>query len=139
MAELIPIDVRWPGAWEELKEYFDEALERSGASKSWAVEDLRQLALSGALQLWGVVHEGKLIGAASTQEIRYPQRRVLEIPFCAANSNTEEFWIPIYKDLREKAKQAGFAALVGGGRPGWARKLGGRTVYRCEFDLTGDE
>ena len=139
MAELVPIDVRWPGAWEELKDYFDEALERSGAAKSWAVEDLRQLAVSGALQLWGIVHEGALIGALSTQEIGYPQRRVLEIPFAAANANSEELWAPLYAELRKKAKRAGFAALVGGGRPGWARKMGGRTVYRCEFDLTEDD
>ena len=138
VAELVPIDLRWPGAWEQIEHWFDDALVRSGAIVNWSVEDLRQMGLTRQLTFWGVVLEGKLIGAAAFQEVIFPQRRVLEIPFLGMNANTEDYWIPIFETIKSNAKQAGFDAVVGGGRPGWARKLGGKVVYRCEFNLEGE-
>jgi len=136
MAELVPINPLWPGAWDSLKGYLERAIEIGGSAKHWGVEDLKLEALAGRMQMWGLVENDKVHGAMMTKELRFPKCRALEVAFAAADENTEERWLPLWPVLANMARAAGFDSLIFAGRKGWERKLGVKPLYRFEWELT---
>ncbi len=135
-AELIPIHPRWPGAWDRLRGYLEKAIVDGCSSKNWTIDDLLTEIVNGRMQLWGVVDDEELLGAMITKELRFPQRRVLEISFAGADAHTEDRWLSLFEGLSARAKDAGFAAITFGGRKGWARKMPQlKPLYKYEIEL----
>ena len=124
MSELLRVDPRWPGAWEALKGFLSEALERGNGNKDWSLQDLYDAAVSERVALWGLVEDGSVYGAGITTVTQYPQRRVLEILALGCKHDTEEQWLPLLEHVKQIARVFGCSAILGTGRPGWARKLG---------------
>jgi hypothetical protein len=133
--ELVWADPRWPGVWAQTRDYIAAALER-GENKDWGLEDLRGAAISGHLTLWGFVTDGKITGAGMTTVTHYPKRRVLEIVAMGADKQSEDYWLPLLERLKAAARSMGCSAVVGTGRPGWARKLGAKERRVFEVELS---
>ena len=138
MSELVWVDPRWPGAWALTCKYLEAALERGG-DKDWHLEDLLRGALSGRLSLWGFVTAGRITGAGLTTITEYPQRRVLEIVAMGADTQTEDYWLPLLERLKDVARSMGCSAIMGTGRAGWARKLGAEERRVFEVEVTGEQ
>ena len=134
MSELIRIDPRWPGAWGTVRGFLNDALERGNGNKDWSLEDLREAAIGDRVALWGLVGNNHVYGAGVTTITQYPQRRVLEVLALGCERDTEEQWLPLLEHLRNLARALGCSAILGTGRPGWARKLGAeeRRVFEVE-------
>ena len=123
MSYLLRVDPRWPGAWEALKGFLSDALERGGGNKDWSLADLREAAQTERVALWGLVDDEHVLGACVTVVTQYPQRRVLEILALGCEHNSEEQWLPLLEQVKQIAQVFGCSAILGTGRPGWARKL----------------
>ena len=123
MSELVRVDPRWPGAWDALQNFLRAALERGGGLKDWSLQDLREAAQTERVALWGVVDDDRVLGATVTVVTQYPQRRVLEVLAMGCERDTEEQWLPLLDHLKQVAQAFGCSAILGTGRPGWARKL----------------
>jgi hypothetical protein len=134
MSELIRVDPRWPGAWDALQGFLRSALERGNGNKDWSLEDIREAAIGDRVALWGLVGNNHVYGAGVTTMTQYPQRRVLEVLALGCERDTEEQWLPLLEHLRDLARALGCSAILGTGRPGWARKLGAeeRRVFEVE-------
>jgi len=134
VSDLLRVDPRWPGAWEALKGFLSEALERGGGNKDWSLQDLYDAAVSERVALWGLVGNGHVYGAGITTVTQYPQRRVLEVLALGCERDTEEQWLPLLEHVKGIARAFGCSAILGTGRPGWARKLGAeeRRVFEVE-------
>ena len=124
MSDLLRVDPRWPGAWEALQGFLRDALERGGGNKDWSLQDLFDAAVSERVALWGLVEDGGIYGAGITTVTQYPQRRVLEVLALGCERDTEEQWRPLLEHIKQIARAFGCSAILGTGRPGWARKLG---------------
>jgi len=124
MSDLIRIDPRWPGAWGTIRGFLKDALERGNGYKDWSLEDFHEAAVSGHVALWGLVDNNHVYGAGVTAVTHYPQRRVLEVVAFGCERNTEEQWLSLREHFLELARSFGCSAILGTGRPGWARKLG---------------
>ena len=139
---LVPVDARWPGAWDALKEYIERALVKGGADANWSIEDLEKEARERRIQLWGFVRDGALFGGMATQEQRYPKRRVVEVSFLTIDEGNEDAW-PVVRDaFCDIARKAGLAAVVAGGRPGWEKReptVKLRRVYEKRLGESNDE
>jgi len=134
VSDLLRVDPRWPGAWEALQGFLSEALERGNGNKDWSLQDLFDAAVSERVALWGLVEDGSVYGAGITTVTQYPQRRVLEILALGCKHDTEEQWLPLLEHVKQIARAFGCSAILGTGRPGWARKLGAeeRRVFEVE-------
>jgi len=134
MTDLIRIDPRWPGAWGTVRGFLKDALERGGGNKDWSLEDLFKAAIVDQVALWGLVSNNHVYGAGVTVVTQYPQRRVLEVLAFGCERDTEEQWMPVLEQLQSLALAHGCSAILGTGRPGWARKLGAeeRRVFEVE-------
>ena len=134
MSVLVRIDPRWPGAWGTVRGFLNDALERGNGNKDWSLEDLREAAIGDRVALWGLVGNNHVYGAGVTTITQYPQRRVLEVLALGCERDTEEQWLPLLEHLRGLARALGCSAILGTGRPGWARKLGAeeRRVFEVE-------
>ena len=134
MSELIRIDPRWPGAWGTVRGFLQDALERGGGNKDWSLQDIREAAIGNRVALWGLVNDNHVYGAGVTVVTHYPQRSVLEVVALGCERDTEEQWLPLLEQLRSLAHALGCSAILGTGRPGWARKLGAeeRRVFEVE-------
>ena len=134
MSELVRVDPRWPGAWGTVRGFLSEALERGNGNKDWSLEDLREAAIGDRVALWGLVGNNHVYGAGVTTITQYPQRRVLEVLALGCERDTEEQWLPLLEHLRNLARALGCSAILGTGRPGWARKIGAeeRRVFEVE-------
>lgn len=131
---LIPIDPRWPGAWDELRPYFEDAIVE-GSSNVWDIDDVFTITTNGFATAWGIIHDEEVIGAAVTFERIYPKKKAFEVLLFSCKRNTEEIWASILPQVKQMCKNAGCSMITGGGRPGWARKLGARIKYNFELDL----
>ena len=123
MSELIRIDPRWPGAWGTVRGFLQDALERGNGNKDWSLEDIREAAIGDHVALWGLVGNNHVYGAGVTTVTHYPQRRVLEVLAMGCERDTEDQWLPLLAHLKQVAQAFGCSAILGTGRPGWARKL----------------
>jgi hypothetical protein len=130
----VPIDPRWPGAWEQLATFFEDAL-AEGSSNVWDIDDVYTITTNGLATAWGIIEDDEVIGAAVSFERIYPKKKAFEILLFATKRNTEEMWITLLPQVRQMCINAGCSMIAGGGRPGWARKLGARINYNFEIDL----
>jgi hypothetical protein len=122
---LLRVDPRWPGAWDQLAPYFEAALTRGGGDADWSLDDIYQAAEREEVALWGgVMDRHRIAGAAVTRITVYPRRRVLEVLAMGADPDHEDAWMECLAQLSDLARHMGATAIIGTGRPGWARKLG---------------
>ena len=127
----------YPGVWEDLEGYFADALEKGGGERDWSLDDIREQAETGRVDLWALVEDEEIVGAGVTCRSFYPQRAILEILVFGCQANRDEGVLEQgLQRLKEIARDAGMQALVGTGRPGWIRKLPvSRHRYVWEIDL----
>lgn len=130
---LVRVDPRWPGAWDQLSPYLASALKEGDGERDWSLEDMYEGAVWGKLALWGLVVDGAVFGATLTCITHYPRRAVMEVLAMGADSGKEAAWHACLDQLMEHAKQMNVQAIIGTGRPGWARKLG--AIERRVFEL----
>ena len=122
-----------PEDWEQAAPFLQAALVKGHGESDWLLEDIYNAALADRVMLWGLVDDEHLIGAGATCVLDYPRRRVLEIlvlgtePHCGLE--------PFLEQIKQVARGLGATCLQGTGRPGWARKLGGRERRVFEVDL----
>ena len=131
---LVPADPRQPGVWDTVRDYLEAALVR-GAEKDWDLKGLRWAIESDALRLFVFVKGSRIFGAGVSSEIVYPKRKVLEIILMSCDPGHEEDWKQVFGQFMSLARGNGFSAIVGTGRPGWARKLGANERRVFEVDL----
>lgn len=136
MSEMIPIpiDVRWPGAWRKISSYLESA-RLHGSQEVWNMEDIYNLAVNGQITCWGIVIGETVVGAAATSVRSYPRKKAFEILLLSIDGGMEKDWLEMFEKFKIWAKSAGYQAITGGGRPGWARKLGAKLKYEIEIDL----
>ena len=137
--ELVRVDPRYPGIWLTLSRYLQEALEKGGGTKDWSTNDMYHAIVEGHLALWALVTGGTVFGAAATCLTPYPRRQVLEVLAMGADDGYEDQWRECLETLGQHARAAGASAIVGTGRPGWARKLGAEERRVFELSLTDTE
>lgn len=123
MSILVRVDPRYPGAWDNLVPYIQSALYNGGGIVDWKAEDVYRAAVEGTVELWALVHDDIIFGALVTCSTTYPQRKVLEILVLATDTQTETQWFQMFDGFKQMAKAGGFDAIIGTGRPGWAKKL----------------
>lgn len=132
--QLIRVDPRYPGIWERLGGYLEDAL-AEGGDKDWGMDDIYQAICVNAVALFAFVKGDQVFGAGVSSERIYPRRKVLEILLMSCNQGHEDDWRQIFEQFKAMAKAAGFSTVSGTGRPGWARKLGAqeRRVFEVEL------
>ncbi len=130
VGHVIRIDPRYPGAWVAVSPYLAKALE-IGGSDDWNLDDIQKAALTGAVQLWAIVKmnsspdQSEVFGSCVTIETYYPRRKVLEVLVLGTEPHTDDLWLGAFEELKALAKANECSAVLGTGRPGWAKKLGG--------------
>jgi len=129
-------DPRLPGVWEKAKQHLLRALVEGRGDRDWSLEDIYAQIVAGRLTLWAMVKHGEYFGFGVSVITAYPQRRVLEVLAMGADDGYEADWLACLEQLKEKAKQWGLSAVIGTGRPGWARKLGAEERRVFEIVLT---
>jgi hypothetical protein len=137
MSLLVRVDPRYPGIWEDLKGYLQDAIERGDGERDWGIEDMRSRAETGAVELWALLEADEVIGALVTCRTHYPRRTVLEILAFGCRPHSEESWSDGLLQLQSIAQSFGVQSIVGTGRPGWVKKLPiSRRRYVWELDLS---
>jgi len=134
MIQLVPVSPLWPGAWAQVERYVKSALERGGA-EDWGVNDVREAAARERVALWGLVDEDTVVGAVVTVVQAYPRRTVMEVLVMGADDNCD--WRGALDQLRARAKAIGASAILGAGRPGWARHL--KAIEKRGFEIPVEE
>ncbi len=130
---LVRGSIAWPGVEEAVTPYLRKAL-AEGGDKDWDLPQILDLLRAGRWGLYGVTHEGRLIGAGTTCIQHYGKRSVLEIVMFAADIGSKA-WQETLSAMREEAKLLGCSAIQGRGRPGWARYLGASPVHGFEIEV----
>lgn len=123
-ALILRVDPRLPRVWGELVGYIESAIRESGCHVDWDEQDVFNMACSGQVALWALVHEGQYFGACVTQLTHYPKRTVMDVLLFGADPHTEELWFDCLTTLKAIAKSIGCSGMTGTGRRGWFRKLG---------------
>lgn len=135
---MIRVDPRYPGIWEDVRWFLELAIARGDGRRDWGLDDIREQAENGAVELWALIDDGELVGAGVTCRSYYPQRTVLEVlAFGCQKSKFETAGREALLQLQAIAKSLGVQALVGTGRPGWIKKIPiSRYRYVWEIDLS---
>lgn len=133
---LIRCDPRLPWMWETLSPYLEMAIEESGCSRDWTIEDVFTLCAMGNCHLFALVHGKRIFGACVTQITQYPRRKVMDALLVGADDHTEEMWLQCFEQLKAIARSFGASSISGTGRDGWFRKLDAdRRRYVIEVDI----
>ena len=132
--QLLRGNIAWPGVEEMVTPYLRKALAEADGEKDWGLTQILDLLRAGHWGLYGVVHDGRLIGAGTTCIQHYGKRSVLEIVMFAADINSEA-WRETLSAMKEEAKLLGCKAIQGTGRPGWARYLDATPIYKFEIEV----
>ena len=125
--------IDWPGVQAAVSPYLRLAMQE-GADRDWSFDQVLEMLRDGRWALYGVVRDGTLIGAGATTVTAYGKRRVLEIILFGADINSED-WVETLNSLKEQAKLMGCSAVVGRGRPGWARYLRATPIHAFEIEV----
>jgi hypothetical protein len=133
VSNLVRVDPRYPGAWDTLSPYLYRAIKEGDGERDWSVEAMYNSAVEGHSALWALVNGDAVFGACLTCVAHYPKRAVLEVLAMAADEGTEPQWRECLEQLIQYAQDLNLQAIVGTGRPGWARKLG--AIERRAFEL----
>lgn len=131
---IVRLSAVYRDAWAACAEYLEKALAAGGGIKDWDLADVRDLAGSGQVALWGLVEDGALVGAGVTSETVYPKRKVFEVLLLGTDPNTGLFEEALTQ-VREVAKSQGCDYLSGTGRPGWARAIGAKELRSWELPI----
>ena len=138
MTMLVRVDPRYPGVWDDLVGYLADGLDYGGGSKDWDAGDIYDAACKGAVALWAIISHERVIGSVVTTMTTYPRRQVLEVLVMGADRGSEPHWRECLSQLADLARASGASAIIGTGRPGWARKLGAEERRVFELPITED-
>lgn len=106
----------WESVWPDAAPLLREAFDRGG---DFAVEDAPAHLESGHWGLWIVVDRGRMIAAAITEIVQFPQRKLLWV--VAAGGAMRPGVAALWPLLQACAQENGCAAVRWSGRRGWAR------------------
>jgi hypothetical protein len=127
----------WPDVWRDISPYLDAAIERT-CSDDMRLGDVYDGAMLGHLMCWGLFDGNELFGAVTTEELKFPQRKVFRLLLTGFDPGTEDKWFSLFDALIQVLKHNGFSAIQGGGRKGWFNKLKGYNIipkYSFEIKL----
>jgi len=112
------LDTQWPA----LAPWIGRALAEGGGE--YRIDDIREMASDGRVQVWAFLENGEHQGVAVTQLVRYPRQLVAQIFLGAAKDGFSEQWLPWLEGIEAWAKVAhGATGMEIIGRPGWAKRL----------------
>lgn len=134
----VQIDPRNPASWEAVEPYLQEAIEQADGHLSWNAEGMRDAAIHNRerFALWVLQTMQEPVGAMFTCFTSYPNRTVLEVVALAARSNVITNWGLLTDVVKTYARFHGASAVVGRGRPAWAKFLKAtRSTTLWEYDL----
>lgn len=103
----------------------------------YVIEDVYDYVSKGSMTLWVAHIDGKIIGAATTHKVDYPQKSVLNIGFWGGETPVEAWGVDLLRMLQRYAKEIDCECLEAHGRLGWFKKLnpyGYEKVFEC-FEL----
>lgn len=130
---LVQGNIAWPGVEATVRPYLRSAMS-AGADRDWTLDQVLEQLHAGAWGLYGVSDGDHLVGAGVTAITCYGKRNVLEIILFGADINSQQ-WKETLNSLKEQAKLRGCSAVVGRGRPGWARYLGATPIHQFEIEV----
>lgn len=133
MNRLVRVDPYFPGSWDLLVPYITSALYNGGGIVDWTPGDVFAASASGQVELWALVSGADVFGALVTCTTTFPQRKVMEILVLGTDAHAEDKWLEMLVEFKQKVKAAGFDAIIGTGRPGWAKKL--HAIERRVFEV----
>lgn len=117
--------------WTYCEPYIKRALDHT--SGEFTPEDIKRRCLNRDAQLWLVMREARIVAAAVTEIIVYPQRTHARVITLAGTSGDE--WTSLLDDtLTQWAKVQGCIALEAYVRKGYVQKLaqyGFKHKYSC--------
>lgn len=120
--------------WPEVSRYLQQALDRTGTSADYGVEDIYKGLKARDYQCWIVVESGDIISAGITQIVIYPKRKILTIPLVGSRKGTLQSWLPYLETLKDYGRAYGCSAIRGWGREGWKKVLPVDSL-KIEFEL----
>lgn len=128
----LPVNPVDRSAWESVAGFLNDALIKGEGIKDWTLEDVRDMASQGQVNVWALIDNNVLEGAGVTTETVYPRRKVLEILLLGARTGSA--WMKLLPVMKSLARAIGAQYVVGSGRPGWARKLGAKQRIHWEIE-----
>lgn len=131
-------DIVTPEVWEDIGVLIDRAIIQTGGR--FVLDDVYELVLSGAHQLWVAVDEDseKIVGAVTSQVTVYPQTKKLILHMVGGDQL--RLWKRQMLDLLHRwAVDNGCSGVEFWGREGWAKVLAEdgyvRSYVMYEYDL----
>lgn len=122
------ININWP----LIAPFIENALLKT-KNKEFSSDSIREFLESGDMQLWAWMNDGEIDAIGVSEIVIYPNRKLLSVPFAAANKMTIEEWFEKSIDVLEHfAKHHGCSGLKGYGRKGWLKHFRKRGNVREE-------
>lgn len=119
--------------WPLIRHLIEKPLIRTGV-KDFSPEDIRDAVKDRRMQCWIAHKDGKILVAAITQILCYPQRKVLGVPFVGAEKGFLDDWLIHMETLKDYGREKGCGAVRIWGRKGWL-KVFDPDVERIEADI----
>lgn len=116
--------------WPVLAPFIASALAHSDGE--YLAEDLRDLALEGKTQLWGVV-DCEVVGAGATQVLNFPRKKILQL-VCLGGYNFDAWAQQAWQEIERFAYAEGCDRARIFGRAGWVKKAG-RFGFRPRYHV----
>lgn len=107
--------------WQQVEPILKPAADYSNGR--YLIEDVYKYIIDESMALWVAHDEGKIVAAATTHKIDYPQKTVLGIGFWGGLIPLEDFGPQLLEILRQYARETGCVCIEGYGRNGWSRRL----------------
>ena len=102
----------------------------------YGIKDLCVMFIQGTAQLLLAFDEDdRVVGAMMVSVARFPLTTKLDILAFGAAEGQKGAWMALWPDLQKYARSFGCRSIIGGGRPGWARKLGAIETISWEAPL----
>lgn len=122
------------GMWPHVRPFIEKAMQRTGVIKDhdpdYVFEQLRTL----NMQCWVGHKDDRIIVVHVTKIDVFPKRKVLWVLFTGAVEGTIDDWLEHIEVFKAFAQEHDCAAVRGGGRLGWVKKLH-PDMIRVEFDI----
>jgi hypothetical protein len=116
--------------WEQVRPLLEPAVEYSMGR--YTIEDVYKAVSSGTDILWVAHIDNRIVGAATTRPMGYPQKTMLGIGMWGGEEPLEDWGGELLELIQRYARETGYAGIEGYGRAGWARRLknhGYKKVY----------
>lgn len=101
--------------WPEIKGHIETALSHGGIC--WNAEDIKDMLVKQAAQLWVVLKDKEIRAVCVTRIIQWPQTRTFNV-LVLAGENMKD-WFHFIEDGMDWARKMGCHAIDAGGRPGF--------------------